>query len=82
MSSSHPLVVVTEHVPPTAGGFRVGLVTEGLPGYQLLDYGPFPSQQQASEFAARFNQRLGRSPDEVLEIIGSSMFPTNPNRKD
>lgn len=65
-------------------GFRVAVVTEGQPGYQMT--GDWPNDgtgvmpyfwgneiDRAKEIAAQQNRALGHSDKDVIEIMASSM---------
>lgn len=61
------------YVDPNPAGREVCLVTHGVPGYVPQAWPDAPTLQAAEEKAEQLNADLGLTPDDVSEIVTSSM---------
>lgn len=58
--------------PASIPGYLIAIVTENEPGYHVFSYG-FQSVADARKVADEMNANLGRTQDDVMDIVASSM---------
>jgi hypothetical protein len=58
--------------PGYVPGYVIAIATENEPGYHIFSYG-FQTVADAQKVADEMNAALGRTEDDVMEIVASSM---------
>lgn len=54
-------------------GYFIAKITEDEAGYRRTSFGIYTDVADAKAFAADLNAKMGHTPDDVLDIVASSM---------